>query len=235
MVIGVADGKGGKGGNGSKGGGVDVESIKRELELRRLGVRSSLGYTLCTKRDYEVNWHHVVICEALDRLAYGEIKKLMIFAPPQHGKFLPADTPILTSGGWKAHGDLVVGDFVFGQDGKPKRVLANSGLYEWGCRQMFYISDIGAYNSMWCAPEHLWRYEVDYGEGIQTYVKEASSIFSGGRVKNGLPIIDRAALDFGGLKGLGLVVARNGEARFKLLHYTTGVRVFTGNCIEVEG
>lgn len=85
MDFGVAEKNNGNRGKVGKVG-VDVDAIKREVELRRLGVRSCLGYTMCTKRDYEVNWHHVVICEALDRLAYGEIKKLMIFAPPQHGK-----------------------------------------------------------------------------------------------------------------------------------------------------
>jgi len=35
---------------------------------------------------YHVNWHHQVIAEYLDRFVAGEIKRLMIFAPPQFGK-----------------------------------------------------------------------------------------------------------------------------------------------------
>lgn len=36
--------------------------------------------------EYEVNWHHRVICEYLDKFARLEIRRLMIFAPPRHGK-----------------------------------------------------------------------------------------------------------------------------------------------------
>lgn len=37
-------------------------------------------------QDYEANWHHRVITEYLDRFISGDIKRLMIFAPPRHGK-----------------------------------------------------------------------------------------------------------------------------------------------------
>lgn len=36
--------------------------------------------------EYEVNWHHEVMCECLDRFITGEIKRLMIFTAPRHGK-----------------------------------------------------------------------------------------------------------------------------------------------------
>lgn len=35
---------------------------------------------------YSANWHHRVLCHALDRFADGEIRRLMVFMPPQHGK-----------------------------------------------------------------------------------------------------------------------------------------------------
>ena len=47
---------------------------------------SLLGFTLYTKPDYKVNWHHGVVCEYLDRFVAGEIKRLMLFMPPRHGK-----------------------------------------------------------------------------------------------------------------------------------------------------
>lgn len=49
--------------------------------------------------------------------------KLVIMAPPQHGKQLADETPVLTTRGWKKHGDIVVGDFVYGINGKPIKVL----------------------------------------------------------------------------------------------------------------
>lgn len=39
-----------------------------------------------TKKDYDFQWFHKLICAYLDKLYEGEIKKLMIFIPPQHGK-----------------------------------------------------------------------------------------------------------------------------------------------------
>lgn len=44
--------------------------------------------------------------------------------PSQYGKALADDTPVLTKDGWKNHGDLKVGDYVIGLDGKFVKVLA---------------------------------------------------------------------------------------------------------------
>ena len=45
-----------------------------------------LDFTLYTKPDYEVNWHHRLIASHLDRFVAGEIKRLMIFLHPRSGK-----------------------------------------------------------------------------------------------------------------------------------------------------
>ena len=42
--------------------------------------------------------------------------------PSRVGKLISDDTPVLTTKGWKRHGDIKVGDYVFGDDGKPKKV-----------------------------------------------------------------------------------------------------------------
>jgi len=51
-----------------------------------------------------------------------ELDLLTISLPPGVGKLLADDTPVMTKGGWKSHGDLAVGDYVVGLDGKYKRV-----------------------------------------------------------------------------------------------------------------
>ncbi|MET3689878.1 putative phage terminase large subunit-like protein [Priestia megaterium] len=48
--------------------------------------RRLIDFTLHTKPDYEVNWHHERLCEALDKLISGETKRLMVFMPPRNGK-----------------------------------------------------------------------------------------------------------------------------------------------------
>lgn len=47
---------------------------------------SLLSFILHTKPGYQVNWHHRVICEQLDRFVSGEVRNLMIFTSPRHGK-----------------------------------------------------------------------------------------------------------------------------------------------------
>lgn len=57
-----------------------------ELEEMERCRNSLLGFTLWTKDDYIPNWHHRVLCHKLDAFARGEIKRLMVFMPPRHGK-----------------------------------------------------------------------------------------------------------------------------------------------------
>lgn len=52
----------------------------------RAAKESLLGFTLYTKPDYKDNWHHRSYAHVLDRFIRGEIKRLMVFMPPQHGK-----------------------------------------------------------------------------------------------------------------------------------------------------
>jgi hypothetical protein len=49
-------------------------------------------------------------------------EKSVILASVGTGKALPVETPIAVPGGWKAIGELVVGDLVIGGDGKATRV-----------------------------------------------------------------------------------------------------------------
>lgn len=63
------------------------------------------------------------IPQGMQDLVDDNIDLLTISMAPGTGKLLADDTPILTTKGWKKHGDLVVGDYVYGLDGKPKRVI----------------------------------------------------------------------------------------------------------------
>jgi len=57
------------------------------IEIRNeLARRSLLRFTIETFENYQVNWHHRLVCEYLDAFANGEIRRLMIFMPPQTGK-----------------------------------------------------------------------------------------------------------------------------------------------------
>lgn len=67
------------------------EIVKQALELvlEELTDRARaalLAFTLFTKNDYEINWHHAKLCEKLDKFARGEIPRLIVSMPPRHGK-----------------------------------------------------------------------------------------------------------------------------------------------------
>lgn len=62
------------------------------------------------------------VVDALQGLMDDELDLLAVSLPPGCGKLLADDTPVMTRDGWKRHGDLQVGDYVVGLDGKYKRV-----------------------------------------------------------------------------------------------------------------
>lgn len=51
-----------------------------------LARRNYLDFVQYVKPGYEANWHHILLCEYLQKFIKGEIKRLMVFMPPQHGK-----------------------------------------------------------------------------------------------------------------------------------------------------
>lgn len=73
--------------------------------------------------DLDLEPFHVVYYTLLDKFAHGEIKKMIVQMPPQHGKEISDNQIVATTKGLKKHGDLIVGDYVFGRDGTPVKVL----------------------------------------------------------------------------------------------------------------
>lgn len=62
----------------------DLDFLQHELMER---ARSSMmGFTKYTKPDYEINWHHRLLCKFLDDFVEKRIRRAMIFMPPRHGK-----------------------------------------------------------------------------------------------------------------------------------------------------
>lgn len=60
-----------------------VSSDRLAVERAR---RHLLDFTTYTFPGYQTNWHHRVMCEYLERWAFGDLKRLMIFMPPRSGK-----------------------------------------------------------------------------------------------------------------------------------------------------
>ena len=146
-------------------------------EIVKAASRNRLiNFSRYMQPDLALEPFHVVYYTLLDMFAHGLIRKMIVQMPPQHGKALPIDTPILTTKGWKAHGDLRPGDFVFGDDGKPKKVLFNFGKYIWHTMKMDFADGI----SVISAHEHLWKIYADHDnhKGRQEEITETQDIFT---------------------------------------------------------
>lgn len=153
---------------------LDIAQLHKQARIA-LARTNFLEFVKYTMPEYQVNWHHIVMCRYLQLFAEGKIKKLMFFLPPRHGKLLPSNTPVLTTKGWKLHGELNVGDYVFGQDGLPKKVLANSGIYKWDVNEITFNDG----KKILAANEHLWKLMVEYDDhkGRREVIMETQEIF----------------------------------------------------------
>lgn len=65
---------------------VDVSKISWDAIRARKARDSLLEFTLYTFPNYKVNWHHRLLCEYLERWAFGDIKRLIVSMPPRTGK-----------------------------------------------------------------------------------------------------------------------------------------------------
>ena len=62
-----------------------TEALYKEL-FRAKARKSFQSFVAYTYENYQMKWFHKCVCAYLDALYKGDIKKLMVFLPPQHGK-----------------------------------------------------------------------------------------------------------------------------------------------------
>jgi hypothetical protein len=97
-----------------------------------------------------------VIVDDLQDLEDGKLDLLSISLPPRTGKAQPYDAKVLTPSGFVDMGDLVVGDCVIGDDGKPAKI---SHIFEQGVKDVYRVRfDDGS--STECCKEHLWTVQT---------------------------------------------------------------------------
>ena len=89
----------------------------------------------------------------------------------------PLDTPIATPQGWKKMGDLRVGDFVLGRDGKPTRVTK---IKDYGEQDVYRVTLTDG-RSTECCLDHLWTVAgtSQRHRGIWKVVRTSEMIESG--------------------------------------------------------
>jgi Flp pilus assembly CpaF family ATPase len=125
-------------------------------------------------------------------------KNILIVAPQGAGKALPLDTPILTPSGWTTMGQVKVGDFVIGRNGKPTRVV---GVYPQG-RKTAYRVTFNDGTSTVCCDEHLWSVRTHddriAGKGFERVLSLADMLRDGyhtgqGFSKYEIPMVEPVA------------------------------------------
>lgn len=100
-------------------------------------------------------------------------REAFIYVPRKNGKALAVDTPIPTPTGWKAIGDLIVGDVVFDADGQQTDVIAaHDVMLDRRCYQMSFSDG----TSIVCDAEHLWETNTRTDQD-QSSVKTTEAIY----------------------------------------------------------
>lgn len=116
-----------------------VEEVTNSTVTGMVGTKSGGTTTPSTPaqriRDINVSnhKHKSTGIGELDRVLGGGLVAggaILLAGPPGVGKALCLQTDIATSNGWKKLGELFVGDYVFGEDGKLTEIVALSEVWE---------------------------------------------------------------------------------------------------------
>jgi replicative DNA helicase len=94
--------------------------------------------------------------------------------PTNVGKAIPNDTLIPTPIGWRKVGDIRTGDYLFGQDGKPTKVLAT---YPQTTKKQVWEVVFADGRIARCCGEHLWEYQIKGKNGRVTKVNTTEEIY----------------------------------------------------------
>jgi replicative DNA helicase len=131
----------------------------------------------------------------LDRMTAGlQAGDLIVVAGrPSMGKAQPLDARVRTRTGWKAMGELEVGDAVASVDGRPSIV---TGVFPQGVKQVYRITFSDGRSAECCA-EHLWRVNSRHWENPRVLeTRQLVKLLSRKRHQNRL-WIECASGDFG--------------------------------------
>lgn len=127
--------------------------------------------------------------ENIKRLSAVEIKPdgsvVEITGKNKQGKQQPTSEPVLTPHGWKMIGDIKVGEYVIGGDGRPTKVM---GVYPQSERTTYRLIASDGTETR-CGPDHLWTvHRWDEANGSKTRITETIStaaIIAKGLHRNG--------------------------------------------------
>ena len=124
--------------------------------------------------------------EIMDAFTQADVHKVAVKSAAQAGKALAIDTPIPTPEGFKAMGELQIGDKVFDERGEICNVIAVSEIfYNHDCYKVTF-SD-GA--EIVADAEHLWQVQEDLKESILTTEEISRNLKNGDRNRYAIPVV----------------------------------------------
>ena len=110
--------------------------------------------------------HHIKMAEAFEKVASGEIKRLIINMPPRHRIDIKEEIPTTT--GFRTMAAIQPGEYVFAPSGAPVLVTGKSAIYE---EQLYEVRTSDG-QTLRCDGEHLWT--VRFGSNDKPFVTLAT-------------------------------------------------------------
>jgi phage terminase large subunit-like protein len=166
-----------------------------------------------------IGYHTKKICDWIDT-AFDNYKKginsyAVISVPHRHGKLICNNTTILTNNrGWITHGELKVGDTVFGRSGEPVKVLAEGN------------------HSINPDADHLIKFSD--GSEILAHAQHEWVVYD--KSKHRFVVLESQEIRDGLLKDIGYHVdPKIGESEVRTIISIEIVEAQKGKCIQVEG
>ena len=99
-------------------------------------------------------------------------KEAYIYVPRKNGKAVSLDTEIPTPEGWKLMRDIHVGDYVFGQDGKPSKVIVESEIFH---KKMYMVRfEDGA--EVKASADHIWTVQTKDSRRASRYIPKGKKV-----------------------------------------------------------
>ena len=152
-----------------------------EQERARRGLLNFIkdGWNVLEPREqpFVEGWAVAAICEHLEAVTSGQIKRLIITVPPGFMKLCADSTPVLTPDGYRTHGELKIGDSVFGPDGSPRKIvnISADGIAD-------YEVTFSTHETIKCNSDHLWHVYDRFAK--KWVVVDTAFLYSAKREKN---------------------------------------------------
>ena len=103
----------------------------------------------------------------------SKVKKIYLYGNNDTGKALPNHSIIPTPQGYRAVGDIKVGDYLFGKDGNPTKVL---NIFPQG-KKMVWEVKLKDGRRVQCCEDHLWTVYNSHNKLVTKTLKDINKVF----------------------------------------------------------